>query len=744
MSFLQLRDLSKSIEGNYILKDINLEFESKGLVFIVGKSGAGKSTLMNIIGQLDKCYDGQILLEGVECSKDEVALSELRRAKIGFVFQDFNLLGDIRVDENIQLAMQLAKVQSVNISSLLELFDIKDCKSKKCKVLSGGERQRVAIARAVCKDSKIILADEPTGNLDEENAKQVFRVLKQISESRLVIVISHDLESALQYGDRVIKLSDGIVVSDEERSTNVTGATCVSIRENDNSTARSKNMFNVIVKQHLTNNKKRNISIIFMCSFLLFFVVLVTCMINAMRNVNTSINAVLGNDKVVVASEDDESISSEFLKDVEDLCKAVVLYKDICIGVYKENDYISVEYQVYLQNSFFEERMKYNKIQMPSSNKEIIINTVLAETLFGNTDCVGQKFYLSYSGVDDIECQVACVAETINEEKPFMYISKSLVEELYAKIVEKDSSGLLIRSESKQNYMFLDVNVYENSDEICFGSKPVNDREIVINAGSINSFISVLELNYAAVSVEELVAGNVSNNLINDILGKNVTITVDGDVTSIGEVTIVGITNNKDDNVLVYMTKDCFDTMKIPVYDKVDIYLIDRDSKFKELKIQVEKYNYYMDDSNGMKASLVASRLSVPIFIIGFLSIIAFVLTFLFIKLTTKINIMNQTKEIGILKALGATNIQIKRMYLIENVFLFICSIIPATVILIILEILSYKGVLVYEGIDVYSLNPIYCAIVFVVGVITIFIASVVEINKIAKLNLVDILRNSN
>lgn len=742
MSFLQVKNVSKNIDGNYILKEINLEFEEKGLVFVVGKSGAGKSTLMNIIGQLDKCYDGQVLLDSVECNKDELSLCELRRSKIGFIFQDFNLLGDIRAEENIQLAIQLANIQSVNISSLLSVFDVEGCKEKKCKVLSGGEKQRVAIARAVCKDSKIILADEPTGNLDGENARQVFKVLKKISETRLVLVISHDMESALQYGDRVITLSDGKVVSDEIRNTEMTAYNSSPIVEKENSTTAKKNVFNIIVRQHLINNRKKNSSIIFMCAVLMLFVVLVASMINAMQNVNTSINVVLENDKVVVAT-DGERIDTEFIKNIEDSCKATVLYKDINIGVMAGGDYISVGYEVYLKNEFFKERMKYNNINLPSENNEIIINVALAEAFFGTVDCVGQKLQLYFSS-SLIECKVAEVSETIDKDKPFMYICKDFLDELYAKIVDKDSSSLLIRSESKQNYMFLDVDVYKDSQEICFGNRPSNDNEIVINAGSVNSFISVLELNYAAVSIEDVVAGKVSEALVNDIIGKKVTITVEGDATAVGEATIVGISNNTDDSVHVYMTDNSFEVMKSPVNNKVDIYLIDRDANFEKIKAQVGQYGYAMDDRNGMKASLVASRLSVPIFIISLLSLVAFILTFLFIKLTTKINIMNQTKEIGILKALGTDDKQIRHMYLMENMFLFGCSVIPVAAILIILEVLSVNGILTYEGITVYSFNPVYCVIVFLLGIFTIFVASVTEVNKISKLNLIDILRSTN
>jgi ABC-type lipoprotein export system ATPase subunit len=203
------------------LHDISLSLPSKGLVFVVGKSGSGKSTLLNIVGGLDKPEKGYLLVDG----KDSRAFKEkdwdrYRADCIGFVFQEYNLINELSVGDNVALACKFrfgedncrAKAQEALSSVGLEGFF-----NRRPTELSGGERQRVAIARALAKDPEAVLADEPTGALDSETAKQIFSLLRKIADSRLVVVVTHDLDFAKELGDRIITLKDGAIVFDEQR-----------------------------------------------------------------------------------------------------------------------------------------------------------------------------------------------------------------------------------------------------------------------------------------------------------------------------------------------------------------------------------------------------------------------------------------------------------------------------------------------------------------------------------------------
>ncbi len=199
------------------LSNINLKIGNKGLIFIVGKSGSGKSTLLNLLGGLDDITSGEIIINGKNISKfNEQELDSYRNTYIGFVFQEFNLLEEYNVQQNIELASELQNETPSKeyILKLLKLLDIENLENRNINELSGGQKQRVAIARAIIKNPQIILADEPTGNLDTKSSTQIFDILKVISQSRLVIVISHDILSAQKYADRIIKIEDGKLIED--------------------------------------------------------------------------------------------------------------------------------------------------------------------------------------------------------------------------------------------------------------------------------------------------------------------------------------------------------------------------------------------------------------------------------------------------------------------------------------------------------------------------------------------------
>ena len=203
------------------LKGINLRFGERGLVFILGKSGSGKSTLLHLMGGLDTPTEGELVLNGVSSENFKaIDYDNYRGEYLGFIFQEYNLLPEFSVEENIALGLELIGRKAENIEEMLSLVGLEDMAKRKPMELSGGQRQRVAIARALMKDPQIIFADEPTGALDEETGKSILTLLKELSEKKLVIVVTHDREFAETFGDRIIELADGKVVSDTEEHGN--------------------------------------------------------------------------------------------------------------------------------------------------------------------------------------------------------------------------------------------------------------------------------------------------------------------------------------------------------------------------------------------------------------------------------------------------------------------------------------------------------------------------------------------
>ncbi len=204
------------------LDGVSLSFADTGLVFILGKSGSGKSTLLNVIGGLDNADSGEFSIKG-KSSKDfsQADFDSYRNTFIGFIFQEYNILNEFTVGQNIALAMKLQgkKVDDKSLNEILEEVDLVGYANRKPNELSGGQKQRVAIARALIKEPEIIMADEPTGALDSNTGKQVFDTLKKLSQTKLVIVVSHDREFAEYYGNRVIELADGKIISDITKET---------------------------------------------------------------------------------------------------------------------------------------------------------------------------------------------------------------------------------------------------------------------------------------------------------------------------------------------------------------------------------------------------------------------------------------------------------------------------------------------------------------------------------------------
>ncbi len=234
---IELRKINK-IYNNKVqaLNNVDLKFDKVGLNFIIGKSGSGKSTLLNIIGCLDTFEAGNYYFSNKDISNSTLEeLDKIRNYYFGFVFQDFLLAENMNVLENILFSLNLQNDQNYDkVYEIMKELDIYDLKDRKITEISGGQKQRVAIARALVKNPSVILADEPTGNLDEVSRKNIYELLKKLSEKYLVIIVSHDLMAACQYADRIIKLEDGKVIEDK-----INYVTKYYVKDNKNNTILS-------------------------------------------------------------------------------------------------------------------------------------------------------------------------------------------------------------------------------------------------------------------------------------------------------------------------------------------------------------------------------------------------------------------------------------------------------------------------------------------------------------------------
>lgn len=200
-----------------VLKNISFKVDKGEFLAIMGSSGSGKSTMMNILGCLDNQYEGRYILDGIDISKStENELSEIRNKKIGFIFQSFNLLPRLTALENVELPLVYSSIpkeeRHKRANELLEMVGLKDRTHHRPNELSGGQRQRVAIARALINNPSIILADEPTGNLDSKSEAEIIEILQKLNKmGKTIVIVTHE-PSIGEIAQRKIVFKDGEII----------------------------------------------------------------------------------------------------------------------------------------------------------------------------------------------------------------------------------------------------------------------------------------------------------------------------------------------------------------------------------------------------------------------------------------------------------------------------------------------------------------------------------------------------
>ncbi len=217
---ISLKNVSKKYDDQYALKDVNLYIKDGTFLAVVGKSGSGKSTLLNLIGDLDTPTEGSVSVDGINFNViRQIDHDRFRNRSVGFIFQASNLEPSYTVFENVELPLIIAGVgkneRRLKVIEALTKTNILHKQHQRAVTLSGGEKQRVAIARAIVNQPRIILADEPCGNLDSENTEMIMNLLKSLqNQENIILLVTHEVEQS-KYANRIITLKDGEVIEDQ-------------------------------------------------------------------------------------------------------------------------------------------------------------------------------------------------------------------------------------------------------------------------------------------------------------------------------------------------------------------------------------------------------------------------------------------------------------------------------------------------------------------------------------------------
>lgn len=347
---IELKNVSKQYDGRYVLKDASISFPRYGLVIINGPSGCGKTTLLNILSTLLN-FSGDVSFDGKSyqgLNEDEKEL--IRSRKIGFLFQNCNLFEFETVKENIELALDITcgdkrSKKEKRIKDLLRLVNLTRKEDQLVSNLSGGEKQRVALARAIANSPSILLADEPTGNLDEKNSEVVMELINKISSSALVIMVSHDAALSEKYADEIIKMKDGkivdVVYQNKKKHKEYLPVLNLGYK------TRSRLLpFSFLMKHTLHTIKRRRwrtMFITFVTSFGLIGVGLASTLSNIIStNLYRSYTSILDDDRLILSSKETDTskdiITGATYDEVSDLADD---YKNDIdyIGVYYVNDF---------------------------------------------------------------------------------------------------------------------------------------------------------------------------------------------------------------------------------------------------------------------------------------------------------------------------------------------------------------------------------------------------------------------
>ena len=710
---LELKKVSKfyNTDGNIttgILKvDLNLKIGE--FVVITGESGSGKTTLLNVISGLDSYEEGEMLINGKETSSyTKVEFEEYRRKFIANIFQDFNLINSYTVYQNVELMLlingykeKLIKKRALEIIDKVGLTSFKNTKVSK---LSGGQKQRVAIARAIVKDTPIIVADEPTGNLDSNSAKNVIEILKNVAKDKLVIIVTHNLEQFEKYASRIIKMHDGEIIENREIK-NIENN--IKVRELNNKKMKLKNIIKIGIRNAFNIKSK------FILLFFVFFVVSITLFFEYSNfkfaeyqetlDGNSMYFKDLSENRILIKKKDKTYFSQEDYKKIKEISNIdyIVendLFLDCNVKLGRSSVYGEINFNCSIQDiDYFKEKIDLGR--MPKSDDEIILQTSKINQNIKNSldQILDNRFSIENETTNDILKNLKVVGivfnEKIDEYDSKIYISNLKIKELTSFINRIYSKTTILKNNT-------------NSNAVIFPSENVEKGNAVVN----ESF------------GENLVGENLTINVNNIYCEKQLDLTINNIFTinnfqnytgySNYQLYTFGIFINNEDYENLYNLSNYQSSVFVKDINNIDKTILE----LTNIGIDTKKIeDFKVDEIKLEEQILKITKIIVTIVLI----FILFLISYLVIRIVMK----SRNSYYAILRTLGA-NDKLERKILFTE--LFLVSNLAYLITFLIINLLKTKFVMIeyinnlvkFIGLKEYIL--VYAVIFFIVIIVSI------------------------
>ena len=768
---LELKNIKKSYKtGEFVqhaLKGVSLTFDRNEFVCILGASGSGKTTLLNIIGGLDRYDSGDLIINNMSTKKFNDNLWDAYRNNcVGFIFQSYNLIGHLSVLENVEMSLTLSGVKNKKDKALsaLDKVGLKDHAYKKPNQLSGGQMQRVAIARAIVNDPEVILADEPTGALDTKTSKQIMELIKEISKEKLVIMVTHNPDLAKKYATRIIEVKDGEVISDSLPKEKYKDKNNIEIK-------KTKMSFLTALKLSFNNirtKKGRTFLTAFASSIGIIGISIILSLSNGFdkqvdiyqKNTLSNFPITISKSTMSMDEKQMEEMMGSMMPGEGDYPKDKVIYSfDINSFDMLHTNNITKEYIEYIEKlddslisgiSFTRATnlnllVKNGEDVKSVSSNELNMGVIPKE--LDKEDFMMEAFDLLDGEYPKDITDIVLVVDSKNRVDT--KILKALGLRDKDKIDFKEVLGKEIKLVFNNQYYTKYMNMFipnTNLDDVYYNKENLTLKVVGIVRNKEDNYLGQIATSMNSLGNITDTSSMMSSNNIGSILYKNDLVEK---VISVNSNSDIVLSQSKSDNSVFTGEKldsDSKDNMLLYLGSKdepfmINIYPKDFESKDKIIEY-LDKYNIDKNDENKIVYNDLASTFisfgskimdAITVVLIAF-SAVSLVVSSIMIGIITYISVLERTKEIGVLRSLGARKKDVSRVFNAET---FIVGVLSGLIGVLIARLLIIPVNIILKDLtglsNVAILDPLHALLLIVISTTLTLIGGAIPANMASK-----------